>query len=84
MLLSGLREKKYEMPANFLSNRQMTESKTGGSGFVVKTRQLFSAEIKSKLTSIGSGGHCHLSCVARKFTKHLQEIDYFENFLHVT
>lgn len=36
MLLSGLREKKYEMPTKFLSSSRMTESKTGGSGFIVK------------------------------------------------
>lgn len=87
MLLSGLREKKYEMPTNFLSNRLMTESKTGGSGFVVKTltSEPLSGNTKGRWAqTVGSGGHCRVSCVARKFTKHLQEIDYFENFLHVT
>lgn len=36
MLLSGLKEKKYEMPTKFLSNNGMTASKTGGSNFIVQ------------------------------------------------
>lgn len=33
MLLSGLKGKKYDMPTKFLSKGQMTEPKSGGSGF---------------------------------------------------
>lgn len=75
------------MPTNFLSNRQMTESKTGGSGFVVKAlkSEPLSGNTNGRWAqTLGSGGHCHLSCVVRKFAKHLQEIDYLENFPHVT
>lgn len=61
--------------------------KTGGSGFVVKAlkSEPLSGNTNGRWAqTVGSGGHCQLSRVVRKFTKHLQEIDYFENFLHVT
>lgn len=74
MLLSGLREKKYEMPTEFLSSCRMTESKTGGSSFIVKA--LKSEPLPGNTNgrwaqTIGTGGCCCLFCIMKKFIRHL-------------